>query len=81
MAIAGCAPGGGHPSRVHVLGRDYDRGDGTPLTLSVAQRLEPGAFVVVSNGRLITGHATPQPTVIFVRDHGHYYEYALSGGP
>lgn len=66
---------------MHVLGRNYDRGDGTPLTLGDAQRLEPGAVVVVSDGRLVDGRATPQPTVIFVHNGGHYYEYALSGGP
>ena len=81
LIAAACSASGGHPERVQVLGRNYDRGDGTPLTLGEAQRLEPGAAVVVSHGHLVKGSATPQPTVIFVHDGGHYYEYALSGGP
>lgn len=66
VIVAACASSGGHPERVHVLGRNYDRGDGTPLTLGEAQRLEPGAVVVVSRGHLINGSAKAQPTVIFV---------------
>jgi hypothetical protein len=82
VLLSACGSSSGHPSRVHVLGRDYGRGDGTPLTLASARVLEPQAFVVVANGRLVRGHLGPnQPTVIFVRDHARYYEYALIGGP
>lgn len=76
--LVGCS---GHPDRVHVLGRDYDRGTSTPLTLTAVHEQAPSA-VIVSHGKVVTG--TPgayAPTVIFVKDGSSYYEYALSGGP
>lgn len=40
------------------------------------------AAVIVSHGKLIAGtRGLYVPTVIFIKDGGSYYEYALSGGP
>ena len=76
--VAGCS---GHPDRVHVLGRDYDRGNAAPMSLTEVHQQTPSA-VIVSHGKLIAGSSgLYAPTVIFVKDGGKYYEYALSGGP
>jgi hypothetical protein len=75
---AGCS---GHPDRVHVLGRDYDRGTAGPMTLAAVREQSPSA-VIVSHGKVIGGTSgLYAPTVTFVKDGSSYYEYALSGGP
>ena len=81
-ALAALAVGcSGHPDRVHVLGRDYDRGSAAPMSLAAVHEQSPSA-VIVSNGKVIAGASgLYAPTVIFVKDGGNYYEYALSGGP
>jgi hypothetical protein len=51
------------------------------MTLSAVHEQSPSA-VIVSHGKLIAGTSgLNTPTVIFVKDGGSYYEYALSGGP
>jgi hypothetical protein len=81
-ALAALAVGcSGHPDRVHVLGRDYDRGNAAPMSLTAVREQSPSA-VIVSHGKVIAGASgLYAPTVIFVKDGGSYYEYALSGGP
>ena len=72
----------GHPGRVHVLGRDYDRGGTGPMSLTAVHARFGPSVPVVSHGKLVAGTAgVYAPTVIFVKDGGGYYEYALSGGP
>lgn len=76
--LAGCS---GHPDRVHVLGRDYDRASSDAMTLSAVHEQFPSA-VIVSDGKPASGTSgVYAPTVIFVKDGSSYYEYALSGGP
>ena len=51
------------------------------MSLTEVGQQTPSA-VIVSHGKVIAGSTgLYAPTVIFVRDGGNYYEYALSGGP
>ena len=51
------------------------------MSLAAVHEQSPSA-VIVSNGKVIAGASgLYAPTVIFVKDGGNYYEYALSGGP
>ena len=76
--IAGCS---GHPGRVHVFGRNYDRGNVAGMSLAEVHQQSPSA-IIVSHGKLVAGSSGQSvPTVIFVKDGSKYYEYALSGGP
>lgn len=78
VLVVGCS---GRPDRVHVMGRDYDRGNVAPMSLAEVHQQTPSA-VIVSHSKLIAGSSgLYAPTVIFVKDGGKYYEYALSGGP
>ena len=47
VLLVGCS---GHPDRVHVLGRNYDRASSSAITLSVLHEQFPSA-VVVSDGK------------------------------
>jgi hypothetical protein len=66
-------------ARIHVLGRDYDRG-GSPMTLADVQALQPRA-TLVRGGHEVGGRSPNQPTVIYVEAKGQYFEYSLEGGP
>ena len=79
VLLAGCS---GHPQRVHVLGRNYDRGNDGPLSLGAVHNHFGPSAVILSHGKRIAGTTGPYaPTVIFIKDGHRYYEYALSGGP
>jgi hypothetical protein len=51
------------------------------MSLTAVREQSPSA-VIVSHGKVVAGASgLYAPTVIFVKDGGSYYEYALSGGP
>jgi hypothetical protein len=81
------------PSRLHLLGRDYQRVGGTPAVgLSQAEGTVPPGIVWRRVGQewpmrwtiwaTVFAHGNVVPTVVFVRkDRTHYVPYALQGGP
>jgi hypothetical protein len=76
------------PDRIHVFGRDYERG-ASHVTLDQADDRADGPLTVVQClpviGRCHRVAGPPRgrdvPTVILLRHAGRYAEYALEGGP
>lgn len=87
-------PGQEAGARIHWCGRDYNQGQGSPLTLQQVQVQARAPVAVVGDYPPLPGprqdllavrqgpQGTECPAVIYLATSpGHYLAYGLSGGP